>query len=85
MIRVARCHCCGSDVDIVARLTTEAGLPVDADWYTLQQCVSLYAYQRYQLFIDMWDNGPWDVCYRCYVFSGAEHYYPFSMCPQYRY
>ena len=84
---MAYCACCqNNNVDIVARLTHHAGLPVEVDAYTLQNLVSRYAFQRYQLFLETWDiDVDWDVCYRCYVFSGAERYYPFSMCPQFRY
>ncbi|OGP79423.1 MAG: hypothetical protein A2V86_01775 [Deltaproteobacteria bacterium RBG_16_49_23] len=84
---MAYCACCQSNnVDIVGRLTHHAGLPVEVDAYTLQNLVSRYAFQRYQLFLETWDiDVDWDVCYRCYVFSGAERYYPFSMLPQYRY
>jgi hypothetical protein len=83
---MAFCICCQSEVDIVARLTTHAGLPADANPIDLQYLVSQHAWQRYQLALETWDiNVPWDVCFRCYVFSGAERYYPFSMCPQFRY
>jgi len=83
----ARCVCCGGNVNIVARLTHHAGLPVEVDAYALQNLVSRYAYERFQLFLETWDIAGigFDVCYRCYVFSGAERYFPFSMCPQFSY
>lgn len=84
---MAYCVCCqNSNVDIVARLTHHAGLPVEVDAYTLQNLVSRYASDRYRLALETWDiDVDWDVCFCCYVFSGAERYYPFSMCPQFRY
>jgi len=82
---MAICVCCRNRVDIVARLTTHAGLPPDVNANDLQYLVSQYAFQRYHLFLETWDiDVDWDVCFRCYVFSGAERYYPFSMCPQFR-
>lgn len=83
---MAHCICCGGNVDIVGRLTVHAGLPDDNTSLALQEMVSEYAFQKYRLNLECstW-NVDWDVCYRCYVFSGAERYYPFSILPQYRY
>lgn len=84
---MAYCVCCqNNNVDIVARLTHHAGLPVEVDAYTLQNLVSRYAFEKYRLMLETWDieGVSFDVCFRCYVFSGAERYYPFSMCPQFR-
>jgi len=87
----ARCVCCGGNVNIVARLTHHAGLPAEVSAEPMQTLISRYAWEKYGLALETvaiggWDwDVDWDVCYRCYVFSGAERYFPFSMCPQFSY
>ncbi len=39
---MARCICCGSNVDIIARLTHQAGLPAEVSAEPMQMLISRY-------------------------------------------
>ncbi len=72
------CVCCGKSAPVGVRVLTE----------DLQSIISNYAWEKYQLMLEMTAFGnfspdvDWDVCETCYKGSGAQYYSSWNALPK---